>query len=377
MSSDTVRIVIVDPEKCKPKKCNHQCKRSCPVVKMGKQCITVNKKSSAAEVSEVLCIGCNICVKQCEFDALKIINLPKNLESQTSHRYSANGFKLHRLPMPRVNEVLGLVGTNGIGKSTAIKILAGRLQPNLGRFDEIPDWDMILKNYRGSSLQNYFKNILEEKITCMVKPQYVDQIPKAVRGQVDALLSKKNQRGMKEKLCSTLDLNHVLDREIEQLSGGELQRFAIALVAVRNCNVYMFDEPSSYLDVKQRLRAAETIRSLLTIDHDVYVLCVEHDLSVLDYLSDYICCLYGQPGAYGVVTMPFSVREGINVFLAGFIPTENMRFRNESLTFKVAQSAGNDRSTGQEKKDEGETRAGVYKYPAMTKTLGGAKGRAK
>jgi ATP-binding cassette subfamily E protein 1 len=66
-----------------------------------------------------------------------------------------------------------------------------------------------------------------------------------------------------------------------------------------------------------------------------YVIVVEHDLSVLDYLSDFICCLYGKPGAYGVVTLPFSVREGINIFLAGFVPTENLRFRDESLTFKV------------------------------------------
>jgi ATP-binding cassette, sub-family E, member 1 len=71
---------------------------------------------------------------------------------------------------------------------------------------------------------------------------------------------------------------------------------------------YMFDEPSSYLDIKQRLKAAEVIRSLLTPSN--YVIAVEHDLSVLDYLSDFICCLYGKPSMYGVVTMPYSVREG-------------------------------------------------------------------
>ena len=60
---------------------------------------------------------------------------------------------------------------------------------------------------------------------------------------------------------------------------------------------------------------AQTIRELLDIKR--YVIVVEHDLSVLDYLSDFICCLYGKPGAYGVVTLPFSVREGINIFLAG------------------------------------------------------------
>ena len=63
---------------------------------------------------------------------------------------------------------------------------------------------------------------------------------------------------------------------------------------------------------------------------------MEHDLSILDYLSDYICCLYGTPGAYGVVTLPSSVREGINIFLNGFIPSENMRFREEKLTFRVS-----------------------------------------
>ncbi|KAJ7526342.1 hypothetical protein O6H91_16G002500 [Diphasiastrum complanatum] len=125
----------------------------------------------------------------------------------------------------------------------------------------------------------------------------------------------------------------------------------------------MFDEPSSYLDVKQRLKAAQVVRSLLRPNS--YVIVVEHDLSVLDYLSDFICCLYGKPGAYGVVTLPFSVREGINIFLAGFVPTENLRFRDESLTFKVAE-------TPQESAEEIRTYA-RYKYPSMSKTQGGFK----
>ncbi len=95
--------------------------------------------------------------------------------------------------------------------------------------------------------------------------------------------------------------------------------------------MYLFDEPTSYLDVRQRLKAARFIRSLLTSNN--YVIVVEHDLSILDYISDFICCFYGIPGAYGVVTMPFSVREGINVFLSGFVHTENMRFRDEELKF--------------------------------------------
>jgi ATP-binding cassette subfamily E protein 1 len=133
------------------------------------------------------------------------------------------------------------------------------------------------------------------------------------------------------------ELAHLADRDIRVLSGGELQRFAISIVAVQVSDVYMFDEPSSFLDVRQRLTAASMIRQILETESGDrrYVLVVEHDLAVLDYLSDYVCVLYGAPGGYGVVTMPMSVRTGINAFMAGFLPSENLRFRDHSLTFKV------------------------------------------
>jgi ferredoxin len=93
----------------------------------------VDDKSKLSFISEELCIGCGICVKKCPFEAISIINLPRDLSSETTHRYGPNAFKLHRLPMPRPGEVLGLVGTNGIGKSTALKVLSGKLKPNLVR----------------------------------------------------------------------------------------------------------------------------------------------------------------------------------------------------------------------------------------------------
>lgn len=351
------RIAIVNSDKCKPKKCRQECKKSCPVVRQGKLCIEVVPTSKVAYISEQLCIGCGICVKKCPFEAITIINLPSNLEKDTTHRYNANSFKLHRLPTPRPGEVLGLVGTNGIGKSTALKILAGKLKPNLGRYAGPPDWQEILTYFRGSELQNYFTKVLEDDLKAIIKPQYVDQIPRAVKGRVTDLLDKKDETNSKARYCIDFDLNHVLERNVDELSGGELQRFACAVVCVQNAHVYMFDEPSSYLDVKQRLKAALAIRSLSR--DNKYIIVVEHDLSVLDYLSDFICCLYGIPGVYGVVTMPFTVREGINIFLDGFVPTENLRFREESLTFKVSENA----------EEEEIKRMRRYAYPDMEKQL--------
>jgi len=321
-------------------------------------CIEVSPNDKIATISEELCIGCGICVKKCPFEAVTIINLPSNLETQTTHRYSQNSFKLHRLPIPRPGEVLGLVGTNGIGKSTALKILAGKQKPNLGKFTSPPDWTEILAYFRGSELQNYFTKILEDDLKAVIKPQYVDQIPKAVKGSVQQLLDKKDERKNQDEVSELLELTKVKTRNVDELSGGELQRFAISMVCIQNADIFMFDEPSSYLDVKQRLNAAMAIRNL--IHPDKFIIVVEHDLSVLDYLSDFVCCLYGVPGAYGVVTMPFSVREGINIFLDGFVPTENLRFREDSLVFKVSENAT----------EEDVKRMNSYKYPKMSKTLG-------
>lgn len=360
----SLRIAVVKKDRCKPKKCAQECKKSCPVVRQGKLCIEVKSTSKMAVIHEILCIGCNICVKKCPFNAINILNLPKNLEAETTHRFGANSFKLHRLPQPRPNQVLGLVGTNGIGKSTALKVLSGKLKPNLGQFENPPSWEKIVQYFRGSDLQNYFTRLLEEEVRAVMKPQYVDHIPKKVKnGTVKKILKKKDDRKVLKQLAKQLQLKHIMKREVCHLSGGELQRFAIAAVIEQAADVYMFDEPSSYLDIKQRLNAARAIRALLTsrgsLEESIYVIVVEHDLSVLDYLSDFVCCLYGEPGVYGVVTMPFGVRDGINIFLRGFIPTEQMRFRDFELNFKLSENL--DRDSGDLNDNH---------YPELEKTLG-------
>jgi len=358
-AEDLTRIAIVNGDKCRPKKCRLECKKACPVNKTGKKCIEVEQTSKISFISETLCIGCGLCIKRCPFHAIKIINLPKDLSKHVTYRYGPNTFKLHRLPIPRIGQVLGLVGTNGIGKSTALKIMGGFLMPNFGDFEKTPEWSAILKKFRGSELQSFFTKLIEENLTPIIKPQYVDGVPNMVKGKVSEVIKKANENGRLEEILEALELKNVLDRDISELSGGELQRFITAVTCLKNAQIFMFDEPSSYLDVKQRMRSAKMIRSTATSNS--YVIAVEHDLSILDYLSDYVCVLYGDPGIYGVITMPFSVREGINMFLAGFIPTENLRFRDFSLTFRISE-------TQEEIKEE--HKVSHYKYPAMKKTLG-------
>ena len=356
---EKLRIAIINEDKCKPKKCHLECKKICPINKGGKLCIEVNATDKLAKIAENLCIGCGLCVKKCPFDAIRIINLPKNLERETTHRFGQNAFKLHRLPYPQISQVLGLVGTNGIGKTTALLILSGELKPNLGNYENPPDWNQILKYFKGTELYNYFKTYLDNDLSVTYKVQHVDAIPKNAKGTIRELFARKDKIGERSKIyAKSLCLENLMDRTLDTLSGGELQRFAIAYSCVQDSEVYMFDEPTSYLDVRQRLNAADAIRSVSKANN--YVICVEHDLSILDYLSDTICVLYGVPAAYGVVTLPYGVREGINVFLDGFIPTENMRFRDFGLSFKIS-----DNTEIIEKKKEQH----LYKYPGMTKTL--------
>lgn len=200
--------------------------------------------------------------------------------------------------------------------------------------------------------------MIENKIKAVIKPQYVDMIPRAVKGKVGNIIKQKDVHNVAQKYIEELQLQNVLDREIGTISGGELQRFAILLACISQAEMVMFDEPSSYLDIKQRLVAAKVIRDQCRGNN--YLVCVEHDLSILDYLSDFICCLYGEPSAYGIVTLPSGVREGINIFLAGFIPTENMRFRDYELSFKIVDQL--------EEMDNKQVRN--YEYPEMHKKQG-------
>ncbi|HIQ23788.1 MAG TPA: ribosome biogenesis/translation initiation ATPase RLI [Pyrodictium delaneyi] len=329
------RVAVIDYELCKPSKCNQECIAFCPVNLTGGTAIEMDKTRRKPVIYEETCIGCGICVKKCPFKAISIVNLPDELERMLVHRYGVNGFKLYGLPIPREGKILGVIGKNGAGKSTALRILAGELRPNLGRTEgQPPSWDEVIKQFRGTELQNYFSMLAEGKIRAAHKIQYVDMIPRRVRGKLAVLLEKADERGIWKELAKELNIAHLLDRDIRQLSGGELQRFLIAAVLSKDANLYLFDEPSSYLDIRERIRAARTIRRY--VPSNSYVVVVEHDIAMLDYLSDHVVVMYGEPGVYGIASKPYGVRAGINHFLKGYLPAENMRIRSEPIRYTIS-----------------------------------------
>ncbi|MBI4441436.1 ribosome biogenesis/translation initiation ATPase RLI [Candidatus Woesearchaeota archaeon] len=328
-----VRIAVVRKEDCHPQQCgNYLCIRVCPINRKGDECI-FQATDTKAGIDEHLCIGCDICVKKCPFDAISIINLPEQLDKPPIHRYGRNGFHLYNLPVPVFGKVVGVIGRNGIGKSTGIKILAGLQKPNLGKDTDATAQD-IISFFKGTDAQRFFDMQKLGNVTISYKPQHVDMLTKAVTGKVGALLKKVNENGRLDELAAKLDLQHLFDNDLSTLSGGELQRVALAAAMLKKANVYILDEPTSYLDIKQRFKASSVIKELAT--PDTAVLVVEHDLIILDYLADLIYVLYGKETCYGAASLPKAGKLGINAYLAGFLREENMRFRDVAIHFSPA-----------------------------------------
>jgi ATP-binding cassette subfamily E protein 1 len=332
----THRVAVLDEELCQPKKCGLECIVYCPVNKTGGECIVLSDDRKKAVISEELCTGCGICIKKCPFDAIVIVNLAKELGSEKIHQYGINSFRLYKLPTLKRGHVVGLLGRNGMGKSTIVNILAGSIRPNLGNYESKIEWDQIIKTFQGTELQSHFEKIAAGQMRVSIKPQLVYLIQDAFKGTVKELIKKYDERNVADLLVNDLGLHGLLDRRVGELSGGELQRLAVAIASAKDSDYYFFDEPSSYNDVHQRLVVAKVIRGLAEMGKSVMV--VEHDLTLLDYLSDFIHIVYGEPGAYGIVSGLQATKLGINNFLEGFIPSENTRFREKAFNFGTTSS---------------------------------------
>jgi ATP-binding cassette subfamily E protein 1 len=321
-----MRLAIIHKEKCKPLACGGVCKNVCPVNKKGDvECIKIGNK---AEIDESLCVGCGICQKRCPFEAIEIVNLPSVKDENLIFRYGENGFALYGLPIPKEGSVLGLLGRNGIGKSTAIEILAGKKKINLGK--DATD-DEIKEYLQGNELLRYFDNLKGKKIA--YKPQNLSSLSADV--SVFDLLHKRGKKEDIERLAEKLGVKHILNNNLNKLSGGELQKVAIIASSLGEADIYFFDEPLAYLDIAERLKVSDYIRELAK---NKTVIVVEHDLLVLDYLTDYLNIFYGQQGCFGLVSGVKATKHGINSYLHGFLKEENLRIRDKEINFNFTRN---------------------------------------
>jgi ATP-binding cassette subfamily E protein 1 len=324
-----MRIAVVHRDRCHSKKCGTECIIYCPRVRTGDETVVIGETGTAV-ISEELCVGCGICIKKCPFSAIDIVSLPEELPNPT-HRYGKNAFALYGLPIPVPGKVTGLLGANGIGKSTSVQILSGSLRPNMGELDREVPWKEILSHYAGTELFEYLRMVSEGRVKTATKPQYIDYIPRIFQGTVGQLLKTTNERGQLDRYVDAFSLSPLLDRPIDSLSGGELQRVAICACLSREADFYFLDEITPFLDIYQRMAAATLIRELAA---ERPIMIVEHDLAILDLLADTVHIAYGKPAVFGIVTQPKGVRVGINQYLEGYLAEENMRFRDYQVVFE-------------------------------------------
>ncbi|MCE5296890.1 MAG: ribosome biogenesis/translation initiation ATPase RLI [Euryarchaeota archaeon] len=332
-----MRIAVLLKDRCQPKKCNTECIKYCPMVRTGVE-VVVMGEGGKPEISEELCQGCGICVHKCPFEAIKIIGLPDELLEDIVHQYGENAFRLYRLPVPRKGLVTGILGPNGIGKSTAFKMLSGEIVPNLGRFENPPTKEEVLDHFAGSEVHDYLKNVYDKKFRTSLKPQYVDRLPMVFKGPVIDLLKKVEEMMSLDEVVAMLELEEAIKRNMTELSGGELQRVALAATIMKDADIYFFDEPSSYLDIYQRIKIAKIIESMAK---DKHVIVIEHDLAILDFLAENVYLVFGAEGAYGIFSQPRQVRASINVYLDGYAKEENIRFRDYPIRFESHPARSN------------------------------------
>ena len=408
MNSDKIRVAVINQEKCKPNKCNLECRSICPIENMGTECINVTKKSKSAHIVEDNCNGCNMCVKKCPFNAISIIQLPKSTSKNKTHRYTNNGFILHKLPIPKIGQVIGLIGANGTGKSTVLKIISGLMVPNSGIINDeiqlskntndiediydnnhnkpttqIAKWSdfnkygkkkdkekniFIKKLTNKTELQEFFKKLSNNNINAILKVQHIDNMINNINIANQYVCEFIVNNEIFTDVLAELEIMYLHDktsrRMIKDLSGGELQRLCIAhtVSQVDNYDMIIFDEPTSYLDIRQRMIIAKVIKKIAS--RGKYVFVVDHDLSIIDYMTDYVHILFGKPSVFGIVSDIHNTREGLNAYMSGFIQSENMRFRDESIDFKLRNPYDSINK---------DSHIFTQSYPQMTKTFGNLK----
>jgi len=339
------KIFLIDYDLCSLNSCGQPCVKKCPISisnqrkkqhqKKDDVPIRYKKSTDNMIIIDELCIKCGICLNVCPRNAIYSIFLLDEPDNELiTHEYlkkpdkakisfdpneRERGFRLFGLPTLLPGKVTGLCGPNGIGKSTVLNILSGNLKMNLGQTKNSNlKWQEILKQVKESEMRHKQKKV------------------------IDIL---QNQKHINDKffnrIIDYLDINAIEDRYLDQCSGGELQRFAIASVLIQNADCYLIDEPCTFLDVKKRIKLAELLQARAKgfgSRNQYPILVVEHDLAILDYMSDIIHLFYGASHEFGVLTRVQTTKGGINAYLNGFLKTENVQFRKKKIGFKRSVS---------------------------------------
>ena len=315
-----MRVAVIKENECEaPDNCNYICADVCPRVREGAKETVYARENGKAAITESLCISCGICVKRCPFDAIRIINLPDEMSKNLTFQYGINSFRTFNIATPIEGKVVGLIGRNGIGKTTNINIISKNLMPNFGDFNKSYSADEIIKEFRGKDIQPYLTKLYSNNLKIAKKDQDFVQ-----NGKVKEIV-KKNRFNLVNET--------IMNRDCSSLSGGEAQLVEIAKVMDEEADVYIFDEPMNYLDIKARLNISTKIKEVL---NQKTVVVVEHDLVMLDYMTDFIQILYGSEANYGVVSHIMPSRNGINTYLDGYLNTENVRFRDYNIVIRKA-----------------------------------------
>jgi len=329
------RIAIIDREKCRaPDKCNYICMNVCPVYKNKKEIFKIGEDKKPL-IDEELCIGCGICEKKCPFNAIIIINLVKEPESNLVFQYGPNTFRLYGLPVIKERSIIGIIGRNGIGKSTAISILAGILKPNFGEYYKSFDEKEIIKRFRGSELQKYFERLYSENIKISYKPQNIYVFVK-LYGEKKVIEILETLIKSKEKLNNILkeyNIENIAERKIKELSGGELQKILFIIASLKEHDLLLIDEVTNYLDIYERVKISSHLLEMKEKGDTIVI--IDHDLSFINSLADIIHIVYGVQKAYGVFSSPIGASDGINQYLSGFIRKENLRIRDKPIRLDI------------------------------------------
>ena len=356
------KVYLVDYDSCNLRFCGRQCIKKCPItlsnarLKPNKKKqdipIWVQKSTNQIKIDSKNCLKCGVCANVCPAKAIYVKSiLDEPIELIPTHKYSdvkeKEGFRLYNLPTLISGKVSGLCGPNGIGKTTVLNIISGKLKPNFGNSSLKPNqiqWKEVIKKVKESEMRNHFLNLSRNDRKIAYKQQVLRVLFEKYQGkQVIDILNAENEVSLVffKKILNYLDISAFSNRILEQCSGGELQRFAIASILIKEADIYIIDEPCTFLDVQKRIKLAQLLRERVHgfgSEKKCPILVVEHDLAVLDYLSDIVQLFYGVPHQFGIISRPLTTKKGINSYLIGYLKAENIEFREKEYSFKRSTS---------------------------------------